>query len=125
MFLAESGRGRDVERALAGLGPGDVSAPARRYLDIEALRLTGSAASALRLASEPGDPVLRGEHAAWSMRQLAAIARDLERPALALPWLREWLERFPDSPDSELVRLELCRAAIDGRSTVEEAVPTT
>jgi hypothetical protein len=59
------------------------------------------------------------------MRQLAAIARDLERPALALPPLREWLARFPDSPDSELVRLELCRAAIDDRSNVEEAVPAT
>ena len=115
MFLAECGRGRELRAALARLRPGDLQAPARRYLDIEALRLDGRAEDAARLALEPGDPVLRGEQGAWSMRQLAAIARDLERPALALPRLREWLERYPDSPNSGLVWLDLGLAALRHR----------
>ena len=41
---------------------------------------------------------------------------------MALPWLREWLERFPDSPDSAMVHLDRSANAIAlGPDLFEEA----
>ncbi len=38
--------------------------------------------------------------------QVARICRDMGRPGEALPWLRTWLEKYPDSPDSGEVWLD-------------------
>lgn len=34
------------------------------------------------------------------LRQIARICRKWEKPETALPWLRAWLEKYPDEPDS-------------------------
>lgn len=39
------------------------------------------------------------------LRQIAAICRKWEKPEAALPWLRAWLEKYPDEPDSGSVRM--------------------
>src|SRR5215217_1987487 len=82
------------------------------YLEIEALRLNGQPEAAFRISTARKDSLYWGELAADRLRQLASVCRDWQRPELALLWLREWLERFPDSPDSGLVYLDLCSNAL-------------
>jgi len=48
-----------------------------------------------------------GENEELRVRQLARIARQWSRPELAIPFLAEWLGRFPDSQESGPVWLEL------------------
>jgi glycosyltransferase involved in cell wall biosynthesis len=48
-----------------------------------------------------------GENEELRIRQAARIARQWGRPELAIPFLAEWLERFPDSQESGPVWLEL------------------
>lgn len=78
------------------------------YLEAEALRLNGNYETAFRISTARADPLYWGELAADRLRQLAAICRDWQRPELALSWLREWLDRFPDSPESGSVYFDLC-----------------
>jgi hypothetical protein len=46
------------------------------------------------------------------LRQMAQATRRMNAPARALPWLAAWLDRFPDSPESGGVWLELCVNAV-------------
>jgi glycosyltransferase involved in cell wall biosynthesis len=78
------------------------------YLLAEAERQRGNFLRAFQLCINIDDPHLRGELAAYRWQQLARIAREWDRPAFALPWLREWLEEFPDSPDSGAVWRDRC-----------------
>jgi glycosyltransferase involved in cell wall biosynthesis len=48
-----------------------------------------------------------GENEELRVRQAGRIARQWGRPELAIPFLAEWLERFPDSQESGPVWLEL------------------
>jgi hypothetical protein len=52
------------------------------------------------------------EDEAHRVRQVAAIARAWSRPALALPSLVEWLERFPDAAESGPAWLDLAMTAL-------------
>lgn len=47
------------------------------------------------------------ETEASRMREIARVAREGEHPARVLPWLRDWLGRYPDAPGSGAVWLEL------------------
>jgi hypothetical protein len=77
-----------------------------RHLEIEMLRYEGAYQRAFQMSIEQEEPSFWGELAAPRLRQLAAICREWRLPGMALPWLREWLDRFPDSPDSGLVWLD-------------------
>jgi len=87
------------------------------YLEIEALRLEGQYETAFRISTACKDPFYWGELAADRLRQLAAVCRDWQRPELALSWLREWLDRFPDSPESGFLYIDLCTNALAAGST--------
>lgn len=52
-----------------------------------------------------------GEYEADRVRQLARHARRLGAPERALPWLADWLDRFPDAPESGAVWLDRCLSA--------------
>ena len=79
------------------------------YFAAEAERRDGNFAEAFRLCTATEDPSRSwGEFSAHRLRQLARICREWDKPELALPRLRHWLERFPDSPDSGPVWLDRC-----------------
>src|SRR5262249_35183636 len=63
-----------------------------RFLQIDMLRERGEFGRAFALCLESKDPA-SSELAAPRLRQLARICREWGFPGLALPWLREWLER--------------------------------
>jgi hypothetical protein len=49
---------------------------------------------------------------AFRLRQLARIARAMDEPGRALSRLTEWLERFPDSPESGPLWIDRCVNAV-------------
>jgi len=77
------------------------------YLEIEALRSEGQFERACHMSLSREDPLYWGELAADRLRQLAMICREWGRPELALPRLRDWVRRFPDSSQSGGVQLDL------------------
>ena len=87
------------------------------YLEVETMRREGLYETAFRISTAREDPLYWGELAADRLRQLAAVCRDWQRPELALSWLREWLDRFGDSPDSGAVYIDLCSNALAAGST--------
>lgn len=92
------------------------------FLAVEFERQSGNFAKAFQLCTAETD--LRGwnEFAALRLRQLARICREWGQPELALPWLRRWLEQFPDSLDSGPVWLDNCVNALEaGRHCLTEA----
>jgi glycosyltransferase involved in cell wall biosynthesis len=92
------------------------------YLVAEAERQRGNFLSAFQSCINTDDTHLSGELAAYRWQQLARIAREWERPAFALPWLRDWLEGFPDSPDSGAVWRDRCvNAWLAGDDFLDEA----
>jgi glycosyltransferase involved in cell wall biosynthesis len=82
------------------------------YLLVEAERQRGNFLVAFQLCINADDPRLWGELAAYRLQQLACIAREWDRPAFALPWLGQWLKKFPDSPDSGVVWQDRCLNAL-------------
>ncbi|MDB4949484.1 MAG: mfpsA [Gemmatimonadetes bacterium] len=81
------------------------------FMRVEALNRSGRHEDAFalctaRLAFSPAT-----EYEAHRVRQAAAVARRWGRPALALPWLAEWLERFPDAQESGPTWLDLAVTA--------------
>jgi hypothetical protein len=96
------------------------------YLRVEAARLSGDLERAYRLCVLALQRARPGEAEAYRVRQLAKVTRAMGRPELALPWLGDWLERFPDSPDSGAVWLERCvnasRAGVGSLGEAEEAL---
>jgi glycosyltransferase involved in cell wall biosynthesis len=104
--LAMRGRYAELDAGLQRL-PADMFRHwSVRFLQIEALRQRGEFGKAFALCVEPQDPFYWSELAAPRLRQLARVCREWGFPGLALPWLREWLDRFPDSPDSSGVWLD-------------------
>jgi glycosyltransferase involved in cell wall biosynthesis len=92
-----------LQAGLATMRADGLTAPGIDYLAIEVERQRGDFSRAFQLCVGQEDPDLWGEFAAPRLRQLARVSRELGLPELALPWLREWLETFPDSPDSGVV----------------------
>jgi glycosyltransferase involved in cell wall biosynthesis len=101
-----------LRATLAALQSDGLQSPTIDFLEIETERQEGRHGRAFQLSVAAEDAVLWGEFAAPRLRQLAGICREWSLPGLALPWLREWLDRFPDSPDSGFVWLDRCMNAL-------------
>jgi glycosyltransferase involved in cell wall biosynthesis len=97
---------------LAALQNDGLYSPTIDFLEIETERQQGHYGRAFQLSVRSEEPILWGEFAAPRLRQLAGICREWGLPGLALPWLREWLDRFPDSPDSGIIWLDRCVNAL-------------
>jgi glycosyltransferase involved in cell wall biosynthesis len=105
-FLARVERFEALESGLETMRASHSAGPSLRYLETEALRLSGEYRRAFMMCIESEEEILWSEQAAHLLRQLAAICREWKLPGFALPWLRDWLERFPDSPESGMVWLD-------------------
>jgi hypothetical protein len=94
-----------------------------RVLRAEAARQAGNLTAAFHWASDGLDLRRDDGTTAFRLRQLARIARAADAPERAEPWLVEWLQRFPDSPDSGGVWVDLCINAVaaGGPERVPEA----
>lgn len=99
-FLAREGESDLLREGLQSLRQEGLESPGTLYLRVELSRLDGDYVDAFRLAIASESKALWGEFAAPRLRQLARVCREWGRPGLALPWLRDWLAEFPDSPDS-------------------------
>jgi hypothetical protein len=111
-FLRRAEQTELLRVTLAAIQNDGLSSPTIDFLEIETERQAGHYRRAFQLSVGPEDPVLWGEFAAPRLRQLAGICREWQLPGLALPWLREWLDRFPDAPDSGVVWLDRCMNAL-------------
>lgn len=97
-----------VRHGLAELERDKVGGVGVMFLRIEVMNATGDTAGAMRLAIDELATKPPGESEAFRVRQIAQMTRALGAPERALPWIREWLLRFPDSPDSGAVWLDRC-----------------
>jgi hypothetical protein len=104
--LARTEKVEALESGLETVRTSHSTGPNLRYLETEALRLGGEYRRAFVMCIESDEEILGSEQAAPHLRQLAAICREWKLPGFALPWLRDWLERFPDSPESGMVWLD-------------------
>lgn len=66
----------------------------------------GNSVFALALAMAACEDSPPGEHGGSRLQQLARLARLAGDPVPALRWIAQWLERFPDSPESGAIWLE-------------------
>lgn len=118
----DTGQTERLRAGLALLKQGRRKPTGLGYLGVEAERQSGNFSRAFEHCTAEKDPNLWGEFAAHRLRQLARICREWGRPELALPWLRQWLEQFPDSPDSGMVWLDRCvNASRAGDESLPEA----
>jgi len=111
-FLASTGKNVALRSGVDALRHEGLSSWGIDFMEIEALRLEKRYAEAFRLSIEESEPLAWGELASERLRQLARVCREWGFPGLALPRLRDWLERFPDGPDSAMVHAD--RAANAG-----------
>ena len=84
-----------------------------KYLTIEYLIATQHFDRALHLLN---DTVFTGEFEEFHhifLRQFAQISRKVGTPDIALARLRAWLNKYPDSPDSGVIWLDLALNAAD------------
>jgi glycosyltransferase involved in cell wall biosynthesis len=119
-LTANRGRVEQLRAGLAAMRADGLQSWGTRFLEIEALRQEGYWQHAIEMSIKEEEPVFWGELAAARLRQLAALCREGRLPGMALPWLREWLNRFPDSPDSGMVWFDRCVNAL-GAGLIEEA----
>lgn len=104
MEAREHGRADLVREGLGRLEADGVTGAGMDFLRADALAGDAKFADAFALCLSGARNAPETE--AVRLRQLAQIGRRWGRPERALPWLAEWLGRFPDSPDSGLVWLE-------------------
>ena len=120
--LSSAGNTEQLCNGVQALAEEGLSSWGLDYLRAEAERQRGNFVAAFNLCVDVDDSRLWGELAAYRLRQLARVARDWGRPGIALPWLRDRLTRFPDSPDSGAVWLDRClNAHLMGREFAAEA----
>jgi glycosyltransferase involved in cell wall biosynthesis len=105
-----------LREGLQGMRRDGLCAPGIDYLEVELARQDRLYARAFRLCTESEHAESWGEPAAPRLRQLARVCREWGVPGLALPWLRDWLTAFPDSPDSGLIWLDRSANAIQASS---------
>jgi glycosyltransferase involved in cell wall biosynthesis len=115
-FLRSAEQTALLRATLAAIRDDGLCSPTIDFLEVETKRQEKHYWRAFQLSIGQEDPLLWGELAAPRLRQLAAICREWKLPGLALPWLREWLDRFPDSPDSGVVWLDRCVNALQTSS---------
>jgi hypothetical protein len=111
-LLAHRGRLAALRRGLETMRGDGVRTWGNEHFEIEALRLEGEYNRAFQMSIERRDPLYWGDLATDRLHQLATVCRGWGRPELALPYLRKWLERFPDSPESGTIYLDRCANAM-------------
>jgi hypothetical protein len=112
VYLWQAGRRDEFLSGLQSL-KGHQS-PAVFVLRAEAACLVGDLDKALEHACQGLDLRRDDGVTAFRLRQVARITREAGGPERALPWLSEWLGRFPDSPDSGPVWLDMCVNGLGG-----------
>ena len=120
--LAELRHGGDTDTlrgCVEGITQDAAGFPGLRYLAAEVERIDGNFADAYEVCAGGDAPATLQEHDAYRLRQMARIARQRNRPREALPWLRDWLQRYPDSPESGPVWIDLC-ANLIGKDNASE-----
>ena len=111
-FLADTADAAGLEAAITDLRAGAGTSAAISYLEVELRRHAQRFDDALALALDAAPLAMRAELGASTLRQLAAAAHEARRDEAALPWLRTWLGRFPDAPDSGPVWLDRCAVCL-------------
>jgi hypothetical protein len=108
---AAAGRADLLAEGLNALrGSGDAS-EAVAYLAVELEIMEGRYAAAWDLFRKETPPDQTNEADGPKLRQLARLGRAWNRPESALPWLRSWLERYPDAPTAGPLWLDLATLA--------------
>jgi len=111
-LLASCGKLEALRAGVESLRAEGLHSLGSQHHEVEVSRLSGEYQRAFQMSVELEDPLVWGELAAHRLRQLAAVCREWNLSGMALPWLREWLERFPDSPDSGMVWLDRSANAV-------------
>ncbi|WP_392533435.1 glycosyltransferase [Nostoc sp. C117] len=120
--VTQTGQTELLQEGLNLIQQNSPDTPTIEYLKTEIERQKNNFAAAFQLCSKELDARLWGEWTAPYLRQLARICREWKKPELALPWLKQWLEQFPDSPDSGPVWLDYCiNASGAGKNFLTEA----
>ncbi len=123
--LAAEARDERLKTGLEQMTRDGIRSVGLSYLMVDCLRAEGRFADAFRWFKAELNAGTHSEHAALLIRQLARICREWGRPALALPTIRSWLQRHPDSPDSGAVWIDRClnafHAGHDPRLRLEAA----
>ena len=107
-----AGRAGLLAQVVDGLHAAGAVASGIDYLRSEARLLAEEPEAAYVLCAAWLAPHGGRETESIRLRQMAQATRRMGAPARGLPWLTGWLERFPDSPDSGGVWLELCVSAL-------------
>lgn len=121
-FVAVSGPTDLLERGLVAFEDDGGARRVLEFSEVELLRRRGQYAEAygLLVGAERSSRVT--EQFPAHLHQLTAVCEEWGAPALALPWLRDWLEQFPDSPEAGRVWLDRhWAAALAGEDYGDEA----
>jgi glycosyltransferase involved in cell wall biosynthesis len=110
--LWRAGRVGELRRGLERLEGEGRRTPAVLALRAEEALLSGDRTTALERAGQGLEPEDDDEVTAFRLRRLASLARTAGCPERALPRLSTWLARFPDSPDSGPLWLDLAVNAV-------------
>jgi glycosyltransferase involved in cell wall biosynthesis len=121
-ILQEENRPDLFEQGVSDLERSGDRSPSLCYLQINRELMKGNPSKAFEFFNEVHDLDEMREHQGVHLRQLARICREWQKPVLALPWLRKWLEQFPDSPDSGPVWVDRSlNASLSGTEWLPEA----
>lgn len=104
-LLSEEDQREQFIKVISALKDTDMSSPAMAYLIIEGELLIGNYSGAFKLCLGTGEWAEYDHH---TVRQLARICRIWGRPERAVPYIKTWLGRFPDSVNSAAVWVDLC-----------------
>ena len=107
-LLAHARRLRALRRGVEAMRADGLRSWGIEHFEIEALGLEGQYERAFQMSTARRDRLYWGDLAADRLHQLAILCRGWGRPELALPYLQEWVKRFPDSPESGSIYLDLC-----------------
>jgi len=105
--LFEAGQFESLEKGLDCLEEAGINGPGYRYLRVEFLLAKRYFSEAYKLCVQSMNSKELRETQATQIRQLAKVCRNWRKPEKAIPWLRDWLNEYPDSPDSGAIWLVL------------------
>ena len=121
-MLSGEGRVDLLEKGMRHLEKYRAGSNALDYLAVEMELLKSNYSKAFQIFCNKNEMGLIRENEAVKVRQIARICRKWEKPELALPWLRTWLGKYPDSPDSGPVWLDRAvNACYSGKGFLSES----
>ena len=122
LMCAEAGRSDLLERGLEYLRRNGGTSRGMEYLHTELALFQRDFQKAWDDFTCHHGPSDLTEYEVPRLRQLVRICRLWKRPQRALPWLADWLSRFPDSPSSGQMWLSHAVLAIEsGKDDLDEA----